>query len=161
MGATAHGRVIAVAAPTLEPTVNALPEKGTAMTVSFVNPPTLLAPSGFSHATRHKDTIHLAGQTALTPEGVIVEGGIVEQFHQALSNFLEALRSAGGRPDGLLSMTIYLTDIPEYQANGRRIGEIWRELTDDAPYPAMAGIGVVGLWQPEAMIEIQGVAAAE
>ncbi|MEP6745950.1 MAG: RidA family protein, partial [Gemmatimonadota bacterium] len=57
----------------------------------------------------------------------------------------------------LVSVTIYLTDIPDYQANGREIGRVWRELAGTR-YPAMAGIGVTALWQPEAMIEIQGVA---
>ncbi len=128
------------------------------MTVSHINPPSLLAPSGFAHATRHGDIIHLAGQTALTPEGRIVDGGIVEQFRQAFGNLLTALDAAGGRPEDLLSVTIYLTDIPDYQANGREIGRIWREMAGDA-YPAMAGIGTTGLWQPEALIEIVGVAA--
>lgn len=129
------------------------------MSVSFVNPDTLLKPSGFSHATRHGDLIFLAGQTALTTEGKIVEGGIIEQFRQAFGNFLTALEAAGGSPAGLLSVTIYLTDIPEYQANGKEIGRIWREMTGVSDYPAMAGIGVTGLWQPEAKIEIQGVGA--
>ena len=130
------------------------------MTVSFVNPPELLKPSGFSHATRHGGLIFLAGQTALTAEGRIVDGGIVEQFRQAFGNVLAALEAAGGGPAGLLSVTIYLTDIPDYQAHGKEIGRIWREMTGVSDYPAMAGIGVTSLWQQEAMIEIQGIAAA-
>lgn len=130
------------------------------MSPIFVNPETLLAPSGFSHAVRHDELIFLAGQTALTAAGTIVAGDIVDQFRQAFGNFLEALRAAGGTPAGLLSVTIYLTDIPGYQARGKEIGRIWREMTGVAEYPAMAGIGVTALWQPEAMIEIQGVAAA-
>ncbi len=60
-------------------------------------------------------------------------------------------------PTDLVSLTIYITDIPEYQRNGREIGRVWRELAGPH-YPAMAGIGITALWQPEAMIEIQGVA---
>ncbi len=60
-------------------------------------------------------------------------------------------------PGDLVSITIYLTDIPGYQAHGRQIGAVWRELAGPV-YPAMAGIGVTGLWQPEALIEIAGVA---
>lgn len=131
------------------------------MSVSFVNPDTLLKPRGFSHATRHGDLIFLAGQTALTDDGTIVEGGIVAQFRQAFGNFLTALDAAGGSAAGLLSVTIYLTDIPDYQANGTEIGRIWREMTGVSDYPAMAGIGVTSLWQPDAMIEIQGIAAAD
>jgi hypothetical protein len=34
---------------------------------------------------------------------------------------------------------------------------VWRELAGPV-YPAMAGIGCTALWQPEALIEILGVA---
>jgi len=34
---------------------------------------------------------------------------------------------------------------------------VWRELAGPV-YPAMAGIGTTGLWQPEALIEIMGTA---
>lgn len=126
--------------------------------MEYLNPPELARPSGFTHAVRHGDTVHLSGQTAMDAGGKIVEGGIVEQFRQAFSNLLTALRAAGGTPEDLLSVTIYLTDIPAYQAEGREIGRVWRELAG-TDYPAMAGIGVTALWQPEALIEIQAVAA--
>ena len=127
------------------------------MPISHINPPSLLKPSGFAHATRAGELVHLAGQTALTKDGSIVEGGIVPQFRQAFTNVLTALDAAGGTPVDLVSVTIYLLDIADYQAHGREIGQIWRELAG-TDYPAMAGIGVTGLWQPEALIEIQAVA---
>lgn len=122
-----------------------------------VNPPTLARASGFSHAVVAGRHIHLAGQTAMDATGAIVPGGIVEQFTQAFTNLLTALRAAGGAPGDLVEVTIYLTDVEDYQANGRRIGEIWRELAG-TDYPAMAGIGITRLWQADAMIEIAGVA---
>ena len=124
-----------------------------------INPDTLARPSGFSHAVRRGDTIHLSGQTAMDARGAIVAGGIVAQFRQALSNVVEALRAAGGSPQDLLSVRIYLTDIPGYQAHGKEIGQVWRELAG-TDYPAMTGVGVTALWQPEALIEIEGLAAA-
>ncbi|MBF6353911.1 RidA family protein [Nocardia higoensis] len=130
------------------------------MAVDRINPATLAKPSGFAHATRHRGIVHLAGQTAMDADGKIVEGGIVEQFRQALSNTLTALQAAGGRAQDLLSVTIYLLDIPDYQANGKEIGRIWRELAG-TEYPAMTGVGVTALWQPEALIEIQAVAAID
>lgn len=128
------------------------------MTISLVNPASLARPSGFTHAVRHGDTVWLSGQTALDRDGRIVPGGIVEQFRQALSNLVTALREAGGDPTRFLSMTIYLTDIPDYQAHGKEIGAVWKELVG-RDYPAMTGVGVTGLWQPEALVEIQAVAA--
>ncbi len=122
-----------------------------------VNPAALPTPSGFSHGTLSGNTLYLAGQTALDRDMRIVEGGIVEQFRQAFGNLLATLREVGGRPEDLVTLTIYLTDIPDYQAHGREIGRVWRELAGPV-YPAMAGIGCTALWQPEAMIEILGVA---
>ena len=122
-----------------------------------VNPSSLPVPSGYSHGTLSGNTLYLGGQTALNAGMRIVEGGIVEQFRQAFSNVLTTLRAAGGTPEDLVSITIYLTDIPDYQAHGREIGAAWRELAGPV-YPAMAGIGTTGLWQPEALIEILGVA---
>jgi enamine deaminase RidA (YjgF/YER057c/UK114 family) len=127
--------------------------------IQRINPGTLAKPSGFTHAVRHGDTIHLSGQTAMDADGVIVGGGIVAQFRQALSNVVEALRSAGGTAADLLSVRIYLVDIPDYQAHGKEIGQVWRELAG-TDYPAMTGVGVTALWQPEALIEIEGLAAA-
>ena len=122
-----------------------------------VNPASLPVPSGYSHGTLSGNTLYLGGQTALDRDMRIVEGGIVAQFRQAFSNVLATLAEAGGRPSDLVSITIYLTDIPDYQAHGREIGEVWRELAGPV-YPAMAGIGTTALWQPEALVEIVGVA---
>ncbi|MEU0971255.1 RidA family protein [Streptomyces sp. NPDC005917] len=127
------------------------------MTPVAVNPPELPAPSGYSHGTLAGNTLHLGGQTALDADMKIVPGGIVEQFRQAFGNVLTTLRAAGGESADLVSVTIYLTDIPDYQAHGKAIGRVWRELAGQV-YPAMAGIGCTALWQPEAMIEILGVA---
>src|SRR6476469_7435790 len=122
-----------------------------------VNPASLPTPSGYSHGTLAGNTLHLGGQTALDADMKIVPGGIVEQFRQAFGNVLATLRAAGGETGDLVSITIYLTAIPDYQAHGKEIGAVWRELAGPA-YPAMAGIGCTALWQPEALIEILGVA---
>lgn len=122
-----------------------------------VNPASLPTPRGYSHGTLCGNTLYLGGQTALDADMQIVPGGIVEQFRQAFSNVLTTLAEAGGRPEDLVSITIYLTDIPDYQAHGREIGEVWRDLAGTT-YPAMAGIGTTALWQPEALVEIVGIA---
>jgi enamine deaminase RidA (YjgF/YER057c/UK114 family) len=122
-----------------------------------INPEPLPKPSGFAHGMLAGNTLFLGGQTALDKAMNIVPGGIVEQFTQAFSNVLTTLREAGGLPEDLVSVTIYLTDVDDYMANGREIGRIWREMAG-SEYPAMAGIGVTRLWQKEALIEIQGIA---
>ncbi|MGJ9407349.1 RidA family protein [Nesterenkonia aurantiaca] len=125
-----------------------------------INPATLGKPSGFAHGVKSGDTVYLGGQTALDKDMKIVPGGIIEQFRQSFFNVLETLREAGGQPEDLVSVTIYLTDVDDYMANGREIGKIWRSMAG-AEYPALAGIGVSRLWQKEALIEIQGIAVIQ
>ena len=130
------------------------------MSKKTINPESLPKPSGYAHGILAGNAVYLGGQTALDGNMEIVPGGIVEQFRQAFSNVLTTLRAAGGQPEDLVSVTIYLTDVDDYIANGREIGRIWREMAG-SEYPAMAGIGVTRLWQKEAMIEIQGIAVIQ
>lgn len=129
------------------------------MEMERINPVGLARPSGFSHAVSAPAgrLVFLAGQTGMDQGGQIVPGGVVAQFEQALSNLLAALTAAGGRPSDLASVTIYLTDVEDYQAHGKEIGAVWRRLAG-SDYPAMAGVGVTRLWQPDAVVEIQGFA---
>ncbi|MFI5706379.1 RidA family protein [Kribbella sp. NPDC051620] len=127
------------------------------MANAAINPAALPKPQGYSHGTLSGNTLYLGGQTALDKDMKIVAGGIVEQFRQAFHNVLTTLREVGGEPGDLVSVTIYLTDLEDYQAHGKEIGIAWREMAGRS-YPAMAGIGCTRLWQPEAMIEILGVA---
>ena len=123
-----------------------------------VNPPTLAAPSGFSHAVvATGTTVFLAGQTGMLPDGSIVAGGVVAQFEQALSNLLTALAEAGGSPSQLASVTIYIVDMDDYRAHAREIGQVWKRRAG-TDYPAMAGIGIDRLWDAEAVVELQGFA---
>lgn len=125
-----------------------------------VNPPELARPAGFSHAVVAGPgrTVFLAGQTSMDAEGRIVGEGVVAQFERALGNLLAALRAAGGEPRHLASLTVYAVDLAEYRAHAREIGGVWRRLVG-TDYPAMAGIGVARLWDDEALVEVQGVAA--
>jgi enamine deaminase RidA (YjgF/YER057c/UK114 family) len=124
-----------------------------------INPADLARPSGFSHAVSVPSgrMVFLAGQIGVDRDGKVAEGGVVPQFEQALANLLSALAGAGGHPSDLVSLTIYLTDVADYQARGSQIGAVWRRLVG-TDYPAMAGVGVTRLWLPEAMVEIQGIA---
>lgn len=130
------------------------------MDVERINPSELARPSGFSHAVSVAAgrMVFLAGQVGMDREGKVVSGGVVAQFEQALANLLAALAAAGGQPGDLVSLTIYVVDLADYQAHGRQIGAVWRRLVG-TDYPATAGVGVTRLWDPEALVELQGIAA--
>jgi len=125
-----------------------------------INPAGLARPSGFSHAVSvtATRTVYLAGQTGTGPDGKVVGGGIAAQFEQALGNLLTALRAAGGQPGDLVSLTVYLVDVDLYRAHAKEVGSAWRRLAG-TDYPAMAAVGVTRLWDPDALVEIQGIAA--
>lgn len=124
-----------------------------------INPPGLAAPSGFSHAVTATggSLVFLAGQTALDGEGRVVGAGIVAQFEQALGNLLTALDAAGGDPEHLAKLTIFAVDTEDYRAHAGEIGAVWRRLAG-RDYPAMALIGIVRLWDVEALVELEGIA---
>ena len=129
------------------------------MSIERVNPPSLAAPSGFAHAVIATGgrLVFLAGQTALDAAGAVVGETVVAQFELALGNLLTALEAAGGMPTDLASLTVYTVDLAEYRANGREIGAVWRRLCG-RNYPAMAAVGVSRLWDPAALVEVQGFA---
>jgi enamine deaminase RidA (YjgF/YER057c/UK114 family) len=64
--------------------------------------------------------VFLAGQTGVDRDGNVADGGVVPQFERAMTNLLTALGAAGGLPSDLVSLTIYLTDVPDYQAHARK-----------------------------------------
>jgi enamine deaminase RidA (YjgF/YER057c/UK114 family) len=116
----------------------------------IVNPPELPEPVGFSHAVVAGNAVYLGGQ--------IGEGRtIAEQFDSAAGKLLTALRAAGGGPDHLVSLTVYVTDVDEYRKSLEQLGEVWRRHFGRR-YPAMALVGVAGLFEPEARVELMGVA---
>ena len=129
------------------------------MDLQRVNPEGLARASGFSHAVVATGgrAVFLAGQTALNAAGVIEGATVTEQFERALGNLLTALRAAGGGPGDLASLTVYAVDLADYRAHARELGQVWRRLAG-RDYPAMAAVGVTRLWDPEALVEIQGYA---
>ena len=79
------------------------------------------------------------------------------EFDLAARNLVAALHAAGGQPDDLVSLQIYVTDLPEYRTSLRELGSVWRTHFGRR-YPAMAVLGVTGLFDPSALVELAGVA---
>jgi enamine deaminase RidA (YjgF/YER057c/UK114 family) len=121
----------------------------------IVNPPDLPEPVGYAHAVVAAPgrTVYLGGQVG-TGETV------VEQFDAAAANLVTALKAAGGEPDDLVSLVVYVTDVDEYAAASQQLGEAWRRHFGRR-YPAMALVGVSALFDPEAQVELMGVAVIQ
>src|SRR2546425_13338283 len=104
------------------------------MTFRIVNPDPLGRPSGWNHgllAPAGGRVLFVAGQIA--PE----RAGLVEQWAGALERGLEVVRAAGGGPEDIGRLTVYVTDRQTYLATLQPLGEVPRRLMG-RHYPAMA-----------------------
>jgi enamine deaminase RidA (YjgF/YER057c/UK114 family) len=130
------------------------------MSNEIVTAPELAAPVGYAHAVVGAPggrTVHLGGQTALRPDGAIEGESIVEQFDVAAGNVVAALRAAGGAPEDVVQMLVFVTDVAEYKASLRELGEVWKRRFGRR-YPAMALLGVTALFDPAARVELVATA---
>jgi enamine deaminase RidA (YjgF/YER057c/UK114 family) len=124
----------------------------------LINPPSLAKPRGYSHAAAARGrTLALAGQIGWDANAKLVSRDFLPQFAQALSNLVEVLHAAGGRPEDLISLRIYVTDKQKYLACAGEIGEHYRRLLGKH-YPAMALVQVADLLEDGALVEIEGLA---
>ena len=123
-----------------------------------VQPEGWLAPRGYSNGMRAKgEVLAIAGQIGWNARGELVEGGFAAQFEQALKNVVDVVRAAGGGPEHLVSLTIFLTDRSEYLSSLPEAGAAYKRVVGKH-YPAMAAVMVAGLLDPAAKVEIQGLA---
>jgi enamine deaminase RidA (YjgF/YER057c/UK114 family) len=119
----------------------------------IINSPELPEPRGFSHAVKAGDTIYLAGQIG---EGTT----LAEQFDNAAKNLVAALTAAGGTPDDLVTLQIFVTDVPAYRESQMALGRAWRNHFGRR-YPAMGLFGVTELAVREAKVELMGIAVLQ
>jgi enamine deaminase RidA (YjgF/YER057c/UK114 family) len=128
-------------------------------TVSFVTVPEWPRPQGFANgAIGQGRVLHVAGQIAMTPDGVIFDDeGLVGEVALALDNVLAVVRAAGGEPHHIASMTIFVTDAQAYRDASGSIGAVWRQRMGKH-FPAMAVIGIHNLYERGANVEIQAIA---
>ena len=128
--------------------------------MKVINPESLGRPRGYSNglvAPPGARLLFVAGQIAWDAGQRIVSEDFVEQFDRALRNVLEVVSGAGGAPDGVARLTVYVTDKREYLARTAEIGVRWRALMG-RHYPAMSLIEVKGLLEEGAKVEIEATA---
>ena len=110
---------------------------------------------GYSAGVKATGThIFIAGQVGWDANQQWQTSDFIEQFEQALCNVLDVLKSGQGEVHQITEMTIYVTDLDAYRMRARELGPIWRKWMG-RHYPAMALVGVAGLVEKEAQVEIQ------
>lgn len=133
------------------------------MAFKFINPESLGRPRGYSNGVLAESggrLLFIAGQIAWDEQQKIVSPDFVEQFARALANVIEVVQAAGGRPEEIARLLIYVTDKREYRSRTREIGERYRAQMGQH-YPAMALIEVKGLLEEGAQVEIEAIAVIQ
>ena len=124
----------------------------------FLQPEHFAPPRGYANgALTDGPLIHVGGQIGWNAAQEFETDDFAEQFAQALDNVIAVVRAGGGEPETIASMTIFVTDLPAYRASAKKLGAIWKARLGKH-YPAMALLGVAGLVEERALLEIQAVA---
>ena len=130
------------------------------MNFKLINPESLGAPRGYSNGVLTEPggrLLFIAGQVAWDQQQQIVAGDLVGQFDRALANVITVVTEAGGKPEQIARLVIYVTDRNEYRVHMKEIGERYRARMGKH-FPAMVLVEVKGLLEASAKIEIEGVA---
>lgn len=115
-------------------------------------------PKGYAHGVLAEgQSVHIAGQFGCNGQGQFESDDLADQVRQALRNIVRILAEAGARPEHIVRMTWYVTDLAEYRAAAERIGPAWRDLLG-RHFPAITLVQVAGLLEPRAKVEIEAVA---
>lgn len=102
----------------------------------------------------------VAGQVGWDREQIIVSDNFATQFGQALANVLAVVHEAGGGPESIARLTIYVTDKTEYASQLRDVGAAYRQLMGKH-FPAMTLVEVSSLLEHLAKVEIEATAVIE
>jgi len=130
------------------------------MTFKLINPVSLGSPRGFSNGVLTDAggrLLFVAGQIAWDETQMIVSENFVEQFDRALANVIAVVNEAGGRPEQIARIVIYLTNRLEYLENQGAVGERYRAHMGKH-FPAMVLVEVKSLLDDKAKVEIEAVA---
>ncbi|MGQ0734993.1 MAG: RidA family protein [Acidobacteriota bacterium] len=125
--------------------------------LAFINPSHLGRPVGYAQGVAAPPgwrAVYVAGQTASQALDGERPLSFADEFAGALDRVVAVVRAAGGEADHIARMTVYVTDLDAYRDSRAGLGEIWQRRMG-RHYPAMSLVGVTGLVDPRARVEIE------
>jgi enamine deaminase RidA (YjgF/YER057c/UK114 family) len=125
-----------------------------------LNPPELAPPKGYSHGVVTDPggrVVVVSGQMGWDSAGKMAGDDTASQFKQALKNVGTVLRAAGGTPETILRLNIYVTSKEEYLRGIESIGREYRAFVGKHS-PAMTLVVVKDLLEPGAKVIIEATA---
>lgn len=107
-----------------------------------------------SQGIKFGNLLFISGQAGAGADGKIVPGGFMAQGEQAFANLRRALEAGGASLKDVIKVTIFVTDMGHFDD----VVALRRKFFS-APYPADTIAEIKALYTPEAMIEIEAIAA--
>ena len=130
------------------------------MGFKVINPESLGAPRGYANGVLTEAggrLLFIAGQIGCDENQKICGDDLVEQFDRALANVISVVTEAGGQPEQIARLVIYVTDKSEYKTRTKEIGARYRARMGKH-FPAMVLVEVNSLLEDAAKVEIEGTA---
>lgn len=141
----------------------AQPSPGVAQTpsnpVQFINPPSVAAPHGYSHAAvidlGNSKMVILSGQVPMDQQGNLVGAGdLGRQAEQAFQNIRNIVTAAGGTMDNIVKLGFFITDMSKLQA----LREARDKFINTKNPPASTLVQVSKLYRDDVLVEIEATA---
>ncbi len=124
------------------------------MSKQHLNPSGMHTPNGYSHVVKTGDTIYLAGQVSIAPDGSVVgvdnPAAQAEQIYQNLQN---ALASVGATLSDVVKTTTYIIK-PDY-VDAVRESRL-RYFNENPPTSTLLVISQLA--RPEFLMEVEAIA---
>ena len=124
----------------------------------FLHPDNWISSKGYTNGVAVDGRqVFVAGQVGWNAYAEFESDDFVAQVEQALSNVMQILVKAGGKPSHLVRLNWYLTNKAEYVARQKEVGEAYRRVIG-RHFPAMTLLIVAGLLEVGAKVEIEATA---
>jgi 2-iminobutanoate/2-iminopropanoate deaminase len=127
------------------------------MPFSTIMTPEVKPVANYKIATRYDggQLLYISGQVARDTDGNVVgKGDMRTQARQVFQNLRQVLQAAGGDFKDLMKITTYITNIENFPAVAEVRSEVFQ-----GELPASTLIVVKSLFNPDFLIEVEGVAA--
>jgi 2-iminobutanoate/2-iminopropanoate deaminase len=129
------------------------------MEITHLNPSSLFTSPAFSQGVLVRaagSMLYVGGQNGADASGAIVPGGLGPQTEQALRNVLAVLAEAGAYQSNVVRMAIYMVDGQSVDEGYEASMKVWGQNPTAVTVQTVANLG-----RPEALVEIEAIAAIE
>ncbi|MEO0438933.1 MAG: RidA family protein [Pseudomonadota bacterium] len=103
-----------------------------------------------------EQNLFIAGQVGQHPESGETPDALSGQVEQSLKNVVAVVKEAGGEPEDITKLTVYVTDMGKVHSEFSKISALFAAAFKDSYLPAISLIGVSALMSPDWSVEIEG-----